>query len=187
MSEKEEKRTDNDIMEDSGKFGQQVPQDVRTPQDVQMPQNAQTLPGPQNPGGQVPGGMPGPGHYGYQNPYQNNWQNQRYYGNDYSRRGGTITQTRITAMFLREVPMADRAAIRREITIRREALPLWGMREAAAEIRRNPAQGRKCCLRCVSSLFWPSVWVLSGLRYTCGEAGRRRRCSRRPLSRKIPR
>ena len=88
MSEKEEKRTDNDIMEDSGKFGQQVPQDVRTPQDVQMPQNAQTPPGPQNPGGQVPGGMPGPGHYGYQNPYQNNWQNQRYYGNDYSRRGG---------------------------------------------------------------------------------------------------
>ncbi|RKJ44997.1 PDZ domain-containing protein [bacterium 1XD8-76] len=88
MSEKEEKRTDNDIMEDSGKFGQQIPQDVRTPQDVQMPQNAQTPPGPQNPGGQVPGGMPGPGHYGYQNPYQNNWQNQRYYGNDYSRRGG---------------------------------------------------------------------------------------------------
>ena len=67
MSEKEEKRTDNDIMEDSGKFGQQVPQDVRTPQDVQMPQNAQMPPGPQNPGGQVPGGMPGLGHYGYQN------------------------------------------------------------------------------------------------------------------------
>ncbi len=32
-------------------------------------------------------GMQGPqGGYGYQNPYQNYWQNQRYYGNDYSRR-----------------------------------------------------------------------------------------------------
>lgn len=93
MSEKEEKRTDNNMMEESGKSGQQIPQnvqmpqDAQTPQDVQMPQNAQIPPGPQNPRGQVSAG-PGPGHYGYQNPYQNNWQNQRYYGNDYSRRGG---------------------------------------------------------------------------------------------------
>ena len=27
------------------------------------------------------------GNYSYQNPYQNNWQNQRYYGNDFSRGG----------------------------------------------------------------------------------------------------
>lgn len=93
MSEKEEKRTDSNMMEESGKSGQQIPpnvqmpQDAQMPQDVRTPQNAQIPPGPQNPRGQVPAG-PGPGHYGYQNPYQNNWQNQRYYGNDYSRRGG---------------------------------------------------------------------------------------------------
>lgn len=48
----------------------------------------------QNPmGGQLPNPqnrMPQPagqGNYGYQNPYQNNWQNQRYYGNDRGRTG----------------------------------------------------------------------------------------------------
>ncbi len=48
----------------------------------QMP-NAGGQTGPQN---RAPGGNPsGQGYYGYQNPYHNNWQNQKYYGNDYNR------------------------------------------------------------------------------------------------------
>lgn len=48
----------------------------------QMP-NAGGQAGPQN---RAPGGNPsGQGYYGYQNPYHNNWQNQKYYGNDYNR------------------------------------------------------------------------------------------------------
>lgn len=39
------------------------------------------------PGNQMPGIQPGPGNYGYQNPYRDNWQNRRYYGNDFGRAG----------------------------------------------------------------------------------------------------
>lgn len=45
------------------------------------------VPGEQQSRGQIPGRQPGNGYYGYQNPYQSNWQNQQYYGNDYSRKG----------------------------------------------------------------------------------------------------
>lgn len=45
--------------------------------------------GGQNMTNQMPGQQPDRGYYGYQNPYQNNWQNQKYYGNDYSRGGGS--------------------------------------------------------------------------------------------------
>ena len=70
MSEKEEKRTDHNLMEESG-----------------MSETAEKQEKPETQG-QMPAGGPGQGYYGYQNPYQNNWQNQRYYGNDPGRGGG---------------------------------------------------------------------------------------------------
>ena len=77
MSKKEEKRTENEMMEESGK--------AENPQgQTSAGQPSAGQPGP----GQPSAGQPGPGQYGYQNPYQNNWQNQRYYGNDYGRMGG---------------------------------------------------------------------------------------------------
>lgn len=58
----------------------------------QMPNQDGPVPPISNPTGQMPpqnrmpyGGQQG--YYGYQNPYQNNWQNQRYYGNDRNRAG----------------------------------------------------------------------------------------------------
>lgn len=65
----------------SGYGGTQRPQNMQDQSGYGQPAGA----GPQN---QMSGRQPGQGYYGYQNPYQNNWQNQKYYGNDYSRRDG---------------------------------------------------------------------------------------------------
>lgn len=63
MSEKEEKKKENNLKNETGEMGYSDRKE--------------------EPAGQ----QPGQGYYGYQNPYQNNWQNQKYYGNDYSRNG----------------------------------------------------------------------------------------------------
>lgn len=68
MSEKEQKKKEKEL--------KNMPDDTGA-------KNVPPAPGMQNPAGQQQG------NYGYQNPYQNNWQNQRYYGNDFSRRGGS--------------------------------------------------------------------------------------------------
>lgn len=74
-------------------------ENLREEQDRQMtgnPVQGQPGPGPVGPSygpGQPQGGpyygpgqsQPGPGQYGYRNPYQNNWQNRKYYGNDMGR------------------------------------------------------------------------------------------------------
>lgn len=102
MSEKEEKKKENNLKNEMGEmsysdrkeepagqpgkvseYGQQAPERA---------QNMQGQPGYSQQGGASPQSQmtwqqPGQGYYGYQNPYQNNWQNQKYYGNDYGKRG----------------------------------------------------------------------------------------------------
>ncbi len=104
MSEKEQKKKEKELknvtdqMESSDGERESAGQADKMPGDDR--QNADSVPNVQGPSGygqpggvnpqdQMPGQQPGPGHYGYQNPYQNNWQNQKYYGNDYNRRGGS--------------------------------------------------------------------------------------------------
>lgn len=102
MSEKEEKKKENNLKNEMGEMsysdrneepaGQQGRGSESGQQAPEGAQNMQGQPGYGQPGGvdpqnQMPWQQPGQGYYGYQNPYQNNWQNQRYYGNDYGKKG----------------------------------------------------------------------------------------------------
>lgn len=83
MSKKQDKAKDNNIINEQ----KQAEQQLDSRQQVQNPQSGPEPGGQIPPQNQMPVRQPGQGYYGYQNPYQNNWQNQRYYGNDFSRTG----------------------------------------------------------------------------------------------------
>lgn len=85
MSEKEEKKKEKELK--NGADGAQNMQGQFGYDGAGNSQNVQEQPGGVSPQNQMPGQQPGQGYYGYQNPYQNNWQNQKYYGNDYNRNG----------------------------------------------------------------------------------------------------
>lgn len=95
MSKKEDKAKDSNNINEQKQAEQQSDsrQQVQNSQDRFF--NRQNPQGSPEAGGhvqvppqvQMPTGQPGQGYYGYQNPYQNNWQNRRYYGNDFNRAG----------------------------------------------------------------------------------------------------
>ena len=93
MSEKEQKKKEKELKNVTDQMESSDGERESTGQADKMPgddrQNADSVPNVQGPSGygqpggvnpqdQIPGQQPGPGHYGYQNPYQNNWQNQKY-------------------------------------------------------------------------------------------------------------
>jgi len=84
MSEKEQKKKDKEL-KNMAEQAKGQPENGQQGRQAQPGYGQAGAPGPQ---GQMPGRYPGGGYYGYQNPYQNNWQNQKYYGNDYSRKNG---------------------------------------------------------------------------------------------------
>lgn len=99
MSEKEQKKKEKELknMADEIRDSDKNPNMQRQPENGNQAvrnesggkdSDVRNMPDARNPQGRMPVQQPGPGNYNYQNPYQNNWQNQRYYGNDFGRRGG---------------------------------------------------------------------------------------------------
>ncbi len=99
MSEKEQKKKEKELknMADEIRDSDKNPNMQRQPENGNQAarneaggkdSDVRNMPDVRNPQGRMPVQQPGPGNYNYQNPYQNNWQNQRYYGNDFGRRGG---------------------------------------------------------------------------------------------------
>ncbi|MCI9295861.1 MAG: serine protease [Lachnospiraceae bacterium] len=93
MSEKEQKKKEKELKN----MADEIRDSDKNPNMQRQPENGNQAARNESGGkdsdvrnsqGRMPVQQPGPGNYNYQNPYQNNWQNQRYYGNDFGRRGG---------------------------------------------------------------------------------------------------